>query len=137
MNDVLPSGVPDARPGGWGRVAVAAVAALEAVACLAFAAAVWRESAGGPGSSGGVVEGVAAVVVAVVLVAVGAALARGVRRTAGLYAVVQVLVVLIGLSQATSGVAAGRPGFAGSWLVVSAVGAVGLIALTSLMRRAR
>jgi hypothetical protein len=117
------------------RAAVAVVAALEAAACLAFAGVVWAESVRGPASSGGVVEGVAAVAVAAFLVVVGIALARGARRTAGAYAVVQALVVLIGLSQGAAGVAAGRVAFAASWLAASAVGAAGLVALAALMRR--
>jgi hypothetical protein len=113
------------------------VALLEAVTCMAFAVAVWAESARGPVSSGGVVAGVAAMAAAAILVAVGVALARGTRRAAGAYAVVQVLVVLIGLSQATAGLAAGRWSFAAAWLAASVVGAAGLVALTSLMRLAR
>jgi hypothetical protein len=116
---------------------VVVVAVLEAVACLAFAVAVWAESARGPASSGGVVEGAASLTVAAILVVVGVAPARGARRSAGAYAVLQLLVVLIGLSQATAGLAAGRWGFAASWLAASVVGASGLVALASVMRHAR
>ncbi|MGF1646592.1 MAG: hypothetical protein ACFCVF_06715 [Kineosporiaceae bacterium] len=113
------------------------VAAIEALTCLAFAVAVWAESAREQVSSGGVVEGVSAVVVAGAVVAMSVALARGQRRTAGGYAVIQVLVVLIGLSQAGSGVAAGRWGFAGAWLAAAVLGAAGLMALAALIRGAR
>jgi hypothetical protein len=118
-----------------------AVAALEATACGVFAVAVVSEALSGPGggvaSSGGLVEGVAALAVGLAVVAVGVALARGARRTAGLYVVVQVLVVLVGLSQTATGAAAGRWAVAGAWAVATAVGAVGLWALTGLMRSAR
>lgn len=145
MNDAAAPRVPDGAPNAGGRTPrmrasraiVLVVALLEATACLVFGVAVLVEtSQGAPstGGSGGVVVGVTALLGAAGLAAVGVVLSRGGRRTAGAFVVVQVLVALIGLSQAASGLAAGPWAFALAWVGAAAVAGAGLWALVRLLR---
>ena len=150
MNDrpsrSVPDGVPEGASGDvggvaadrWARPTVLVVALLEGAVCLVFGIAVLVEiGVGGAEQSGagGAVIGVAALCAAAGLVAVGVVLGRGGRRTAGVFAVTQVLVALIGLSQAAAGVTAARWLFALAWLAVVAVGAAGLWAIVRVVRR--
>jgi drug/metabolite transporter (DMT)-like permease len=117
-------------------VIVMVVALLEATACLAFGVVVLIERGQGAtsGSSGALAVGVTALIGGACLVAVGVVLGRGGRRTAGAFVVVQVLVALIGLSQAASGLAAGRWGFSLVWAAAAAAAGVGLWALLRALR---